>query len=249
MFVSITIFSGCRSEPPTEQVTVSAEVKSIVSKYLSAEQNNNYSYIGTLLTGEAFGEASLNFNRKQARKEYLNINLDEEIITPELATVYADITAKFSELSFNDRYALNFYLIQEKGRWLIYKTELVDLKRPVLSTGEIPTVAKKMLEDYFSLPYELKRYHEMDYLTGQALNVSSQVLNYCRQNPPPAATSKGFKVQKIKGMGCSQGYCITLITYSGGNNNTEITAVVDLVDVGGQWKICRSDIIGQEGRN
>lgn len=241
----MSVFTGCRGEPLVEQETELAKIKNVVSNFLNAEQNSNFTDMINFLTGEALAEVNTNLNRKQVQRKYLSIKLNEEIITSGLATVYADITAKYSAPSCNDRYALNFYLIQQNDRWLIYKVEPTAIERPLLFAREIPADAKKMLEDYFSMPYELKKYHELDYLAGQALNVSSQAYHRYRQNPP-ATTSKNYKVQEIESLGYSEEYYIAKVTYSGGNNNTTITAVVDMVDVDGKWKIARVDITRQE---
>jgi|GEM_PF-4730973 len=244
--VFIIILAGCRGAPPTERevnelFTAETAIKNVVNSFLDAEQDGNYARMNDYLSGEAREEVSFNFNPGQVQKEYLSVRLEEKIITPELAAVYADITARFE--SYSDRYALNYYLIQQGKRWLIYKVEPTEIERPAVAMGEIPAGAKKLLEEYFSLPFELKKYHEREYLAGQALNVSS--LTSAFQNPP-ALTSKGFAVQEIKSLGVAEGYCIAEVTYSGGNNDTTIFGVVDMIDAAGQWKIVRFDITGQE---
>lgn len=250
LIICITIFTGCRSEPPAEEVTGSAEVenevKNIVSNFLNAEQNNNFSYMNIFLTGEALAESNINHKRKQIQKEYLNIELDEKIITSDLAMVYADITVKFNEPLFYDRYATNFYLINDNGRWLIYKVETVALERPELSPGELPASTQKLLEKYLSLPYELKKYNELQYRAGQALNISSLAQMNLYQQKPADITSKGFVVEDIVCLGYSERYCIAKVTYQGGNNDIFVTAIVDLVDVSGKWKINRLDITSQK---
>jgi len=124
--------------------------------------------------------------------------------------------------------------------------ESAAFQRPELSPGEIPQIAQKTLEDYFSMPYELKKYNELQFLAGQALNLTPTLQMDTYPQKPPAATSKGFEVQDIKSLGYSEDYCIAKVTYHGGNNDVRITAVVDLFDAGGQWKIIKVDIISQE---
>lgn len=161
LLLSICIIhtTGCRGEPAIETGEVSTEVRSIVTQFLDAEENGDLTTVNSLLTGEALAEAQINVNRQQIQKEYLNIQLKEKIEAPDLAQVYADITVKYSGTSFFDRYALNFSLIKDNGRWLIYKVEPAAFQRPELSPGEIPQIAQKTLEDYFSMPYELKKYN------------------------------------------------------------------------------------------
>ncbi len=253
--VLIILLVGCRGVPPTEQqielftaenelFTAETDVKNVVNSFLDAEQNSNYARMNKFLIGEAREEAAINFKRGHVQKDYLSVKLEGRIITPELAAVYADITALFE--SYSDRYALNFYLIKQGKRWSIYSVEPAAIERPAVAMGEIPAGAQKVLEEYFSLPFELKKYQERDYLAGQLLDVASQLSSL---QPPPAKTSKGFEVQEIKSLGDAEGYCIAEVTYFGGNNDTTITNIVDIVDVGGQWKIARMGIAGQERGN
>ncbi|MDO7785810.1 hypothetical protein [Desulforamulus aquiferis] len=217
------------------------QVQEVVKRYIHAEFSGDWRMIGPFLSGEALGEARNNLTRKNVGRKLLTANVtDTQILSPVIAIVTADITSEIQDDPvYTDRFCIRYSLLKEAGSWLIYKAETVEMDRHYLSPGPLPVGASRILNEYFSMPYEQKKHQETKYLAGEALPALRTAAEGLYRRNLPEITSKGFEVIKIESLGVAEQYCIAKVIYRGGNQNFTDTAIVDMVNVAGQWKIIR----------
>ena len=242
LIVLCLVLVGCSHNEPQKQAD--SEAVKTVEEYIRAAGDNKWDVVTSLLTGEALQEAEANQNRVKSTQKVLSIDAVTKTQTKTFAIVDAEVikTNQFGNASYNDISGYEFRLKKTGNKWLIYNVQAAEIKKPKLhdgETGEMPAAAKEKLKDYIEMSITEKRNNDYKYLAGSALTNSlknkgvepKQQLNFKVVNISPIAVSDKYLVVEAD-------YIVEMQEYKPAN----ITAVADMVNLGGEWKIVRIDI-------
>ena len=230
----LIIVSGCNDVSPPEYHHAADKVNA----YIEYSSINAWDKVVPLLSGQALIEAERNIPR---------VNNNNETVTNKLLTVtwqndaaaevYADVTT--NSLNGYNRKAYKFYLVKQDADWKIYRSELSDFMRPNLNYGQLPQEVSETIQEYFNLTTTEKRNQDTKYLAGKLLMISLSSKQI--QGSQQIASEDAQRILNITPVGVSDDYVIAKVLYE--HNGRPATAMIDLINVMGNWKIVQLDII------
>ncbi|MCL6612750.1 MAG: hypothetical protein K6T66_14535 [Peptococcaceae bacterium] len=219
------------------------EVFPVVEKHLENAAAGNWPEVYETLSGEALAETKANSGRVEKKEKIVRKSLKAAPVCRDVAEVSADFTVN-SGGEF-DRLAYTFRLKKSGGRWLIYKTAYGHYHRGELRPVELPPGAAGVIKEYFELPLSEKRRNDQKYLAGKLLRESGKA----KLLPVDSNTLKEqekivTRVESLECLGLTEGYAVALVNYQSvvEGKIRHMEALVDLIDVNGNWKICGLDI-------
>lgn len=220
-------------------LSLEQEVMDVVDNHLKYASQLKWEEAEKYLTGEALLETRANKEKVKDKENVVSRKSEVRILTENLATATVDITTN------KDRAAYKFRLIRNNGQWYIYKTEPGEYLHDKLKHGEGTNTAKQHIKTYIELPRTERDKRSMEFLAGRLLlanmrqNVASEFDTDIRQLVE--------KVKEINCFGQSKDYAlyevVSVVTDVETDQSFDIKAIYDLVEVNGNWKICRMDIL------
>ncbi|MTI80034.1 MAG: hypothetical protein FH758_03975 [Firmicutes bacterium] len=241
VFLLAMLLTGCNNNTPLPPKKDNGPIN-VVNKYIRSSSQGDWDMVLTLLAGEALQQTRANKDQVKNTQQIISTDINTGLQTDNFAIVNSQVisTKNYGDLTYNDIASYKFRLKKNTGQWFIYKVEGQRVKPPLLhNNGAIPRAAKKKLSEYIKLPLVQKREKDYQYLAGQALQDS---LEYKGNTPKEQPKTN---VLDIDLLGSSDNYLILKATYSveiAGYKPVTMTAIVDMVDLAGEWKIIRLDI-------
>lgn len=231
------LLTGCNKE----HVPFDDGPTNTVKYYIEAASQTKWETVEPILSGEALQEMQAGRDRVKETQKVIKVHTDTEIQTDNYAVVKADVfkSNNFGDARYNDFASYEFRLQKDGKQWLIYKVTPGELKPNQLKNGTIPLAVKEKLQTYLELPLADKKEKAHLYLAGPTL-INSQKNNSQLPNIEPK-----IKVHEITPIGVTDNYLVAKAIYSvqmDGYKPMIITAIADMADVAGEWKIVRLDI-------
>ena len=236
LLISI-VLSGCNQKIiPTDDGPDYA-----VKNYIDAASQAKWDTVVPMLSGEALQEMQTGMERVKTTQKVISIQTASEIQTNTFAVIKADVikTNNYGVTKFNDLSSYEFRLQKTGEHWLIYKVSQKELKPDNLKNGTMPVAAREKLKTYLELPMSEKKEKDYLYLAGPILELSQ------KSNPHVPEMQPKTKVLEITPLGISEKYLVANALYTvqiEGYRPAVIKAIVDMVDLAGEWKIIKLDI-------
>lgn len=230
LFIVLTLLMLCGCE---KRAVTDYEPENVVKAYIMAASSVNWNIAMPLLSGEALQELQQNSSNVKSTENVLSIETSIVAREKDIARVYAEV-AKSTDLA-----SYEFRLQKIDGQWLIYKVSQSDIKQPELKMGVLPAAAVERLKKYLELPAKEKREKCYLYLAGPALLSAQKYKDSIPEEQPVV------NILDIVSEGVSDKYVIASATYKTemtGYKPVILTAIVDMVNISGDWRIIRLDI-------
>lgn len=244
IFFIFLLLTGCsmHKTPDNDQEN---GPETAVRAYISAASQASWGAVKTLLSGEALEGMQQNTGRVRGTEIILSVKIKTISQLSDSALVYAEITkmADYNGINYKDLAAYEFRL-QKADQWKIYKVITTGVMRPDLEPGAMPAGAGEKLKEFIELPVREKHDKACLYLAGPALASS---LRFNDNKPPQVQPAS--RVLEITPAGVSDSYIVLKAKYRvelEGYKPATITAVADMINVSGEWKIINLDIVNMD---
>ncbi|RYD01477.1 hypothetical protein N752_29690 [Desulforamulus aquiferis] len=222
-------------------VHVGDEPSIAVKRYIDAASQAEWETVLPMLSGEALQEMQVGKERVKITQKVISVQTNTEIQTDNFAVINAEVlkSNNYLDTRFNDLASYEFRLQKSGEHWLIYKVFQKELKPTHLKNGTMPVAARERLKTYLELPVTEKKEKDYLFLAGPILAISQKSSSRLLEIQPKT------KVLEITPVGVSEKYLVVKVLYAvqiEGYKPAVITAMVDMVDLAGEWKIIRLDI-------
>lgn len=237
-FMTCFLLTGC-----SQKITPTADdgPANTVKCYIDAASQVKWETVSPMLSGEALQQMKVGKDRVKETQTVLKVYTNTEIQTDNYAVVKADVfkSNNSGDTRYNDLASYEFRLHKEGKQWLIYKVTPEELKPSKLKNGTMPLAAREKLQTYLELPLVDKKEKDYIYLAGPILASSK------KNNSQMPEIEPKIKVLEITPIGVVDNYLVAKALYTvqiDGQKTMVITAIADMADVAGEWKIVRLDI-------